>query len=516
MPAAVNGIIAKPGEVDHYRFHAKKGQTFDVHCYARRLGSPLDSVMYIAHFNGGGALVGNDDAVGPDSYFRFTAPEDKDYVLSLHDHLKKGGPTYFYRIELTPVEPAATVLLPRMVQFSQERQALAVPKGNRMAGLVTVARRDFGGDVVLGATNLPAGMTMQAETMLANLDTIPVVFEAAPSAPVGGALTDLTATHADPKQPPLKSRFYQMAELILGVRGRSIYWKTEMNREALAVAEEVPFKISIVEPKSPLVQNGSMALKVVVERKPGYTAPITILPLWNPPGVGTGATTIPEGQNEAVMPMNAAGNAQVRKWKTAVVAVANVGNGPVYVSSQLATLEVAAPFFTFAMERAASEQGKDTEIFCKIQQLTPFEGPAKVNVLGLPPKVTTTEMPMTKDTKELTFKVTVDKTTPPGQHRNLFCQAVVMLNGEPVVYNIGSAELRVDVPLPPKANTPVVTAPPPMPKPTDPMKPPEKRLTRLEKLRLEQEEREKAAKAGTRQRRSRRSNGERPARSRRR
>lgn len=69
-----------------------------------------------------------------------------------------------------------------------------------------------------------------------------------------------------------------------------------------------------------------------------------------------------------------------------------------------------------------------------------------------------------------------------------------MLNGEPVVYNIGSAELRVDVPLPPKANTPVVTAPPPMPKPTDPMKPPEKRLTRLEKLRLEQEEREKAAK----------------------
>jgi len=290
VPAALNGVIAKPGEVDHYRFHAKKGQTFDVHCYARRLGSPLDSVMYVSVLNGG-ALVGNDDAVGPDSYFRFTAPEDKDYVLSLHDHLKKGGPTYFYRVELTPVEPAATVTIPRMVQFSQERQALAVPKGNRMAALVTVARRDFGGEVVLGATNLPAGVTMQAETMPANLDTLPVVFEAAPSAAGSGALSDLTATHVDPKQ-KIHSTFSQIAELIYGMN-QVVMWKTEMHREALAVAEEVPFSIRIVEPKAPLVQGGSMNLKIVAERKAGFKAAITVIPIWNPPGVGTGATTIP-------------------------------------------------------------------------------------------------------------------------------------------------------------------------------------------------------------------------------
>jgi hypothetical protein len=490
VPAAVNGIIAKPGEVDHYKFHAKKGQSFDVHCYARRLGSPLDSVMYISHFNGGG-IVGNDDAVGPDSYFRFTAPEDKDYVLSLHDHLKKGGPTYFYRVEITAVEPVATVTLPRMVQFSQERQALAVPKGNRMAALVTVARRDFGGEVVLGATNLPTGMTMQAETMLANLDTIPVVFEAAPSAPVGGALADLTATHVDPKHPKINSTFSQIAELIYGIN-QIVLWKTEMNREALAVAEEVPFSIRIVEPKAPLVLGGSMNLKIVAERKEGFKAPITVYPIWNPPGVGTGATTIPEGKNEAVMPMNAAGNAQCRKWKTAMIATATVGNGPAWVSSQLATFEVATPFFAFQMERAASEQGKNTDIFCKVQQLTPFEGEAKVNVLGLPPKVTTTEMPMTKDTKELAFKLTVDKASPAGQHRNIFCQAVVTVNGEPVVHNVGGTELRIDVPIAPKANEPAAAAKPA----AAAAKPAEKRLTRLEKLRLEQEEREKAAAAG--------------------
>ena len=130
-------------------------------------------------------------------------------------------------------------------------------------------------------------------------------------------------------------------------------------------------------------------------------------------------------QTETVLPMNAAGNAQVRKWKTAVLAVATVGNGPVWVSSQLATLEIAPPFVTFAMERAASEQGKNVEMFCKIQHNTPFVGGAKVRLVGLPPKVTAPEVEITKDTKEIVFKLTVDKTTPAGQHRNIFCQVVV-------------------------------------------------------------------------------------------
>jgi hypothetical protein len=494
VPAALNGVISQPGEVDHYRFTAKKGQTFDVHCYARRLGSPLDSVMVISHLNGGG-IIGNDDAVGPDSYLRFTAPEDKEYVLTVQDHLKKGGPTYFYRVEFTPVAPLATLSIPKVAQYSQERQAVTVPRGNRMATLVTVTRRDFGGEVVLGAAGLPQGVTMRAETMPAGLDTIPVVFEAAAEAPVAGGLADLTAAHVDPKQ-AIRCSFSQVADLVIGPN-QTIMWKREERREAVAVAEEVPFKIQIIEPKAPLVQNGSMNLRIVAERKPDFKAPITIIPIFNPPGVGSASSVvIPAGQNEVLLPMNAAPGAQARKWKTAVLGTATVGNGPVWVSSQLATYEVAAPFVAFQMERAASEQGKDTEIFCKIQQLVPFEGPAKVVVLGLPTKVTTQETQITKDTKELTFKVTVDKTAPAGQHRNVFCQVVPLMNGEPVVHSVGGTELRIDVPLPPKAAAVAAPAPPTANKPPEPAKPAEKRLTRLEKLRLEQEEREKSTKAG--------------------
>jgi hypothetical protein len=192
--------------------------------------------------------------------------------------------------------------------------------------------------------------------------------------------------------------------------------------------------------------------------------------------------------------MNANGGAQVRKWKIVVIGTATVGNGPVWVASQLATLEIAPPYLSFAMERAAVEQGKSTEIFCKVQHNTRFSGSAKVQLLGLPSKVTAPEASITKDTKEFAFKVATDKTSPAGQHRNLFCQVVVMQNGEPVVQTVGGTELRIDVPLPPKANEATKAAPKAETKAVA-AAPAEKRLTRLEKLRLEQEEREKAAKA---------------------
>jgi hypothetical protein len=495
LPNAFNGVIGKPGDVDCFRFTAKKGQTFDVHCWARRLGSPLDPVMTLSVFNGG-ALVANDDAVGPDSYFRFTVPEDKEYVLSVTDHLGKGGPTYFYRIEFTPVQPSVTVSIPKVSLFSQERQTIAVPRGNRMATLISAGRANFGGELILGAQELPAGVTLNAENMAANLDVVPVVFEAKADAPLGGKLTALTARHVDPKQ-TIESRFSQVVELVTGGPGQSVYWKRETARTAIAVTNEAPFSIRIVEPKVPLVQNGSMNLKIVAERKPGFIAPITIYPLFNPPGVGSASSvTIADKQTETLLPINAAGNAQVRKWKTAVLGVATVGNGPVWVSSQLANLEIAPPFVSFAMERAASEQGKNVEMFCKVQHNTGFTGAAKVRLVGLPPKVTAPEVDITKDTKEIAFKLTVDKTTPPGQHRNIFCQVVVTEHGEPILHNVGGTELRIDVPLPPK----VAVAPKPAtptPQPAQPAKPPEKRLTRLEKLRLEQQEREKASQAGS-------------------
>ncbi len=496
LPMALNGVVSKPGEVDHFRFAAKKGQTFEVRCYGRQIGSPLDPVMSIA-VAGGGTIASNDDSGGPDSYFRFTAPDDKEYVLTIRDHLQSGGPTHFYRIEFQPVPVGLTVGVPKVARYSQDRQAFAIPKGNRFAAMINVRRTNVGGEVILGGEGLPAGVKLHAETMPANLDTIPVVFEASADAPVAATLGRLTAKLADPKANPVPSDFSQNAELIVGNPGQSIYWTVTTDRLAATVTDEVPFKVSIVEPKVPLVQNGSMALKIVAERKPGFTAPITIIPLINIPGVSAATqAVIPEKQTETTLVMNAAGNAAVRAWKFAVNATATVGDGPVWVSSQLASLEVAPPLVAFNLERAAVEQGQATEIVCKVQTVTPFDGPAQVKLIGLPAKVTTADKEINKDTKEFTFPVTTVADSPVGQHRNLFCEVVVMKNGEPIRHRAGLTELRIDKPLVKVVQT--TPKPTVKPMPNQPAKPPEKRLTRLEQLRLEQEEREKATqKQGT-------------------
>jgi len=494
---AFNGVIDKPGDIDHFKFAAKKGQVYDVHCYARRLGSPLDSLMYMG-LMGQGAFAGNDDAVGPDSYFRVTIPQDGDYWVSVTDHLKKGGPTYTYRIEITPVEAKLAISAPPFAQFTQERQAYAVPRGNRYATFVNATRADFGGDVNVKPEGLPAKVAVVTDVMKADMSLVPMVFEAAPDAPLAAARLSFAGTHADPNQ-KIRSAFDVRSDFVYSAPGQSLYVAKAEPFTVLAVTEPVPFKISIVEPKVPLVHGGSMNLKIVAERAVGFKAPITIVPLYNPPGVGSASSvTIPEGQNEVLFPMNANGGAPVRNWKYVVLGTAPVGTGPVWVSSQLANIEIAAPYLSLNIERGAVEQVKDTQMFVKPAVAKPFAGEAVIRLVGLPPKVTTQELKFTKDTKEVAFPLKVDPTAPAGTHKNIFCQVVITEKGEPVVHNLGSSELRIDVPLPPKKDAPppakTTAAAPPA---ANPMAPPMKRLSRLEQLRLEQEEREKAAKAGT-------------------
>src|SRR5262245_41007449 len=116
--------------------------------------------------------------------------------------------------------------------------------------------------------------------------------------------------------------------------------------------------------------------------------------------------------------------------------------------------------------------------------------------MGLPFEVTAPEIEFTRDSKEILFEITTDKTSPAGLHRNLFCQVLITRDNEPILASTGYSELRIDVPIvkattPPPPPEPMVKTPPPPTPPTPP-----KRLTRLEKLRLEQEEREKEASKG--------------------
>lgn len=483
LPNAFNGILQEPGDVDFFKFAAKQGQVFEVECYGRRIRSAIDPVMVLYNAQGGG-IVSNDDSRGPDSYFRVTIPADGEYLLSVTDHLGRGGPEFVYRVEFSPVVPALTLSIPQVERYGQYRRQVYVAKGNRFGTIINASRANFGGKLLLEPQGMPAGITMIAEPMPENLSSMPVVFEAAADAPLDGKLVDFIGRHVD--NPAIRGGFFNRAEFIVSAPGQSLYSWRDVDRLAVAVVDELPFKIDLIEPKVPLAQNGSMQLKVVATRKEGFKAPITLIFPFTPPGVGAApSVTIPEGQNEALYPLNAAGNAQIGKWRVFVLGYADIG-GAAYSSTQLGNLEISAPWVNFAMQRAAVEQGNSTEVACTVEVKTPFEGNATVQLVALPNKVVSQPLQFTKDTKELVFKVTTEKDSPAGKH-GIFGVVTITANGEPVTHNVGGAELRIDVPLPPKPNTPApmpmpavaAAAPAPMPAAATPPK----RLSRLEQLR---------------------------------
>ena len=491
-PIALNGVIGQDGDVDCFKFPAKAGQQFDVRVQGRGIRSPLDPVLSIYKGDGAG-IGGNDDSGGPDSYLRFAAPADDTYTINVRDHLGKGRPDFAYRIEVKPVRPALVMGLPERQQYVDV--TVEVPQGNRTAFLVSASRRDFGGDLTVELKGLPVGTGFETVAMPANQTTVPMLLTAAPGTPLAGSLTDVvgrqvTAAGADPKviadpNGSIEGHLEQTTGLVRG-QNNILVWGHTTHRMATAVTAEAPFRIEVVEPKVPLVRDGSMGLKVVATRKEGFTAPIAVRMLYNPPGVGSsGDISIAEGQTEAVIPLTANGGAEVKAWKIAVMGEATVGNGRVLVSSQLANLEVAEPFVAFAFNAAAVELAKETELVIKVTHNRPFEGEAVVELLGVPFEVTSAPLKLTKETGELVFKVKTTDKSPAGRHKTLLCRATIMANGEPVVHGLGTGELRIDVPLPPKANEPPPTA---APAPAAaPEKPPEKRLTRLEQLRLDRE-----------------------------
>ncbi len=470
-PAALCGRIGAPGDQDRYRFTAKKGEVWDIRVYARELRSPLDSVLDISRATGEG-VAGNDDAVGPDSQIRFTVPDDGDYVLSVRDQLFNGGPNYTYCMEIVPVKPQLVLSLPELTIFNDI--TAAVPCSNRLAIMVAAQRADFDGEIGLEFRDLPAGLTVQAGNLPAGVGAVPVLLTADAAAEPNGRLVPLVgqSTVGDQK---IEGRLRQRTSLIRGQNDREI-WNYMSDRFAAAVTAFAPFSIEIVQPKVPIVQGGTMPLKIAAKRNDGVTAPIELRMLYNPPGLSTPTTvTMPGDASEVVIPITATPQAAIGRHQIAVLGTADAGAGPVTVSTQLAELEVAAPFFALEFPSMALEQGQGGPYVIRVQVAREFPGEATAQLVGLPPGVTAEPQKLTKDSKEIAFTLQTAPDSPPGQHKSLRCQAVVTLDGEPIDHLFGPGELVIQKPAPPKADAPPVAQP--APPPAAPA------LSRLEQLR---------------------------------
>ena len=495
LPLAFDGIISEDGDQDYFKFKAKKGQKFNVRVHARSVSSPLDPVLGIRDATGK-SLKGNDDANnGPDSLITFTFPADGEYFVNVYDHLRKGGPQHVYRIETEAFNPEVVASIPYLSQRdSQSRQMIPVPRGNRVASIMNVTRRNFSGELEFLANNLPPGIVMHAPKVPSNLTQVPIVFEATDNAPLTKSLVDLRVRHTDPEK-KIEGGFQQKLDLVYGPPNNRTYYVSTLDRLAVAATKKAPFSIKLLKPETPIIQSGSMSLKVVAVRDANFTAAINVRLLTRPPGIGASSSVnIAAGKTEANYPITANGGAGIGTWQIAMLAAAKTSHGEVLTSSDLVDLVIEPPYLKVKINMGAIERGKEGEIICDLEQLRSFENEATITLHGLPAKVTTTPQKLDKNSTQVVFPVSSDPTSRAGLSKNLFCFVKVPLGEHLLNHSVGQGgQLRMDNP-PPAPKKPVV----PKPKTATVAKAPKpkakKPLSRLEKLRLAAKE---SAEAGT-------------------
>ncbi len=483
LPVAFNGILEGEKDLDYFKFSAKKGQSFRFRAYANTIGSPVDPVMNIYDSNMK-SLGGSDDADGTkDSRIDFKVPADGDYFVRMRDMLYSGGPNFVYRIEAQLRSPAIDVTMPEMLRRElQYRKQFNIPRGGYYAMVVNTARRNFAGELEFEMPQLPKGVTWESGTIPTTVSQFPILLKAAPDAPIGGGMYELLAKNTDPAV-PAAGKFIQSLDLVRGPQNGVEYYTRKHTKLPVAVVEELPFSLTIEQPKVPIVRGGTLKLKVHAQRKEGYDKKITVRFLWKPPGVTSPSTvTLGEKDTEIEYELNANATAELNTWNVTVIADSDGGKGVMMTAAPFVKLSVEEPFVNMKLNLTTAKQGETVNMSATVDKLRDFEGQADVQLFALPAHATAPVVKIDKGSTDLTFPIQTNEKTPVGQHKSLFCTVTVMKNGEPIVHRVGmGGSIRVD-PKPKEAPAPkpdaakVVASAKPVA---------EKPLSRLEQLRLE-------------------------------
>jgi hypothetical protein len=161
LPMIVNGRIDRSGDWDVFRFKGRAGEKIAIEVLARRLGSPLDSLLKL--FGPDGKMVAaNDDHIDKwlgllthysDSFVTLTLPDDGLYLLRLSDTQNKGGAAYSYRLRVSAARPDFDLrVVPSTVN---------APAGATVPFVVHAMRKDgFEGDISLGLKGMPKGFAL--------------------------------------------------------------------------------------------------------------------------------------------------------------------------------------------------------------------------------------------------------------------------------------------------------------------------------------------------------------------
>ncbi|NUQ66478.1 MAG: hypothetical protein HUU20_28790 [Pirellulales bacterium] len=169
LPVVVNGRMDQADDADVFCFEGRAGSEIVAEVHARRLNSPVDSVLKLTDA-AGRQLAMNDDhedqAAGltthhADSWLRATLPSDGKYYVHLGDMQHKGGPEYGYRLRISAPRPD--------FDLRAAPSSITVRSARTVPMTVYALRKDgFSGEIALALKDAPEGCSLGGGRIPAN------------------------------------------------------------------------------------------------------------------------------------------------------------------------------------------------------------------------------------------------------------------------------------------------------------------------------------------------------------
>jgi hypothetical protein len=291
-PATVNGIIDHPGDIDYYKFKAQRGDRWVMEIIARRVDSPLDSVLTLLDSTGK-ELQENDDTPDPeaalvthqaDSRIVYTFRQNADFYLRVRDGQSKGGPAYAYRLSIGPEPPDFTLrLTPDNPRVGRGETALITIDAVRKGG--------FDGDISVVAENLPAKFNVNAAVLTEGQNQGVLTITAPFDAELGILEPKISGKAKIEEKEVVHAAF--PAESVMQAFAYTYYVPT--HELLLGVVEGAPFALAINVASNAVLElprSGELQLPVKVLRREGGNGAVSINLVRPPPGVAAKAVLV--------------------------------------------------------------------------------------------------------------------------------------------------------------------------------------------------------------------------------
>ena len=258
LPRIVDGRIAAPGDVDTFEFKGKAGEEIVAEVIARRVRSPLDSLLRLTDVSGR-VLAWNDDCEHKegylhtgmgvlthhaDSYLRAELPEDGVYSVQVSDAQGQGGEEYGYRLRIGPPQPDFELrVTPSTVNV---RGSFAAPlrvyasRKDGFDGEIELVLKDSPRGCVLSGGRVPAGRDHVRATLSVPRLEGPVALEVEARATIDGKVVRRRVVPAEDNMQAFLYRHLTPSQefMVASLAGRRI-------GRSIELADEGPVRIPV-------------------------------------------------------------------------------------------------------------------------------------------------------------------------------------------------------------------------------------------------------------------------------